>query len=149
MSKSDGYKNLIPANKRSKDEVRKIGQKGGKKSGEVRRMRKSLREQLLILLETCDTQDSICLALIDKALEGDTNAFKVIRDTIGEKPIDKVCMTTANVNLNESYREVKAIMEAQKQRLIEEYRHGTALIPDIEYEPLPHPLNLQENQASK
>ena len=58
-------------------------------------------------------------------------------------------MTTANVNLNESYREVKAIMEAQKQRLIEEYRHGTALIPDIECEPLPYPLNLQENQASK
>ena len=48
MPKSDGYKNLIPANKRIKDEVRKIGQKGAKKSGEVRRMRKSLREQLLI-----------------------------------------------------------------------------------------------------
>ncbi len=149
MPKSDGYKNLIPTNKRSKDEVRIIGQKGGIKSGEVRRMRKTLREQLLILLETGDTQDSICLALIDKALEGDTNAFKVIRDTIGEKPVDKVCMTTANVNLNESYREVKTIMEAQKQRLIEEYRHGTALIPDIECDPLPHPLNLQENQASK
>ena len=149
MPKSDGYKNLIPANKRSKDEVRTIGQKGGIKSGEVRRMRKTLREQLLILLETGDTQDSICLALIDKALEGDTNAFKVIRDTIGEKPADKICMTTANINIAESYKEVKAIMEAQKRRLVEEYRHGTALIPDAEYESLPHPLNLQENQASK
>ena len=149
MPKSDGYKNLIPANKRSKDEVRTIGQKGGIKSGKVRRMRKTLREQLLILLETGDIQDSICLALIDKALEGDTNAFKVIRDTIGEKPADKICMTTANVNLNEAYKEVKAIMEAQRQQRIEQCRHEMSLIPDIECEPLPHPLNLQENQASK
>lgn len=59
MPKSDGYKNLIPTNKRSKEEVRTIGQKGGIKSGKVRRMRKTLREQLLILLETGDTQDSI------------------------------------------------------------------------------------------
>lgn len=33
MPKSDGYKNLIPANKRSKDEARKLGQKGGKNQG--------------------------------------------------------------------------------------------------------------------
>lgn len=29
MPKSDGYKNLIPTNKRSKDEARMLGQKGG------------------------------------------------------------------------------------------------------------------------
>ena len=56
MPKSDGYKNLIPANKRSKDEARKLGQKGGKKSGEVRRMRKTLKEQLLLLLKEDDIQ---------------------------------------------------------------------------------------------
>ena len=50
MPKSDGYKNLIPTNKLSKDEARMLGQKGGIKSGEVRRMRKSLKEQLLLLL---------------------------------------------------------------------------------------------------
>ncbi len=38
-----------------------------------------------------------------------TNAFKVIRDTIGEKPVDKVCMTNANVNIAESYKEVKVL----------------------------------------
>lgn len=50
MPKSDGYKNLIPTNKLSKDEARMLGQKGCIKSGEVRRMRKSLKEQLLLLL---------------------------------------------------------------------------------------------------
>ena len=51
MPKSDGYKNLIPANKRSKDEARKLGQKGGIKSGEVRRMRKTLKEHLLLQID--------------------------------------------------------------------------------------------------
>lgn len=130
MPKSDGYKNLIPANKRSKDEVRIIGQKGGIKSGEVRRMRKTLKEQLLLLLSENDIQENICLSLIDKALEGDTKAFQIIRDTIGEKPIEQLCMTTTNINLQKSYEEVKALMEVQRQKLIAENRHE---IPLIEY----------------
>lgn len=131
MPKSDGYKNLIPANKRSKDEARKLGQKGGIKSGEVRRMRKTLKEHLLLLLSEKSVQEDICLAIIDKALEGDTKAFQIIRDTIGEKPIEQLCMTTTNINLQKSYEEVKALMEAQKQKLIEENRHE---IPLIEYD---------------
>lgn len=129
MPKSDGYKNLIPANKRSKDEARKLGQKGGKKSGEVRRMRKTLKEQLLLLLKEGDIQENICLALIEKALDGDTKAFQIIRDTIGEKPIEQLCMSSVNINLQKSYDEVKALMEVQRQRLIEEHRHE---IPQIE-----------------
>lgn len=128
MPKSDGYKNLIPANKRSKDEARKLGQKGGIKSGEVRRMRKTLKEHLLLLLSEKSVQEDICLAIIDKALEGDTKAFQIIRDTIGEKPIEQLCMTTTNINLQKSYEEVKALMEAQKQKLIAEYRHEIPLI---------------------
>lgn len=42
--------NLIPTNKRSKSEVRKNASKGGIKSGETRRQRKTQREQLEILL---------------------------------------------------------------------------------------------------
>lgn len=130
MPKSDGYKNLIPTNKRSKDEARKLGQKGGKKSGEVRRMRKTLKEQLLLLLKEGDIQENLCLALIEKALNGDTKAFQIIRDTIGEKPIEQLCMSSVNINLQKSYDEVKALMEVQRQRLIEEHRHE---IPQIEW----------------
>ena len=80
-------KNLKPA--RSKSEAREKGKKGGIKSGEVRRARKTLKEELLLLLESGNTQNKISLALIQKALKGDIKAFEVIRDTIGEKPIDK------------------------------------------------------------
>lgn len=64
--------------------------KGGIKSGETRRRRKTLREELLALLEKGDTQENMTLALIQKAMNGDVQAFNSIRDTIGEKPVDKV-----------------------------------------------------------
>ena len=52
--------------------------------------RKTLREELLSLLAQGDTQSRMSLAQLQKALDGDTKAFEVIRDTIGEKPTDKV-----------------------------------------------------------
>ena len=42
--------NLIPTTKRTKKEVREMTTKGGKRSGEVRRQRKTQREQLQLLL---------------------------------------------------------------------------------------------------
>ena len=66
------------------------GRKGGIASGEAKRRRKSLREQLEILLENGNTQESVAVALIEKAMGGDVKAFEVLRDTIGEKPVDKV-----------------------------------------------------------
>lgn len=79
--------NLKPV--RSESEAREKGKKGGIKSGEVRRERKALKEELLLLLSTGDTQKKLSLALIEKAMNGDVKAFEVIRDTIGEKPVDK------------------------------------------------------------
>ena len=79
--------NLIPI--RTKNEAREKGKKGGKKSGESRRERKQLREELLMLLSENDMQSKLSLALINKALSGDVRAFEAIRDTIGEKPMDK------------------------------------------------------------
>jgi len=43
-----------------------------------------------LLLSKGDTQQKVSLALIQQALEGNTKAFEVIRDTIGEKPVDKL-----------------------------------------------------------
>lgn len=74
----------------STEEAREIGRKGGIASGEARRKRKTLREELLLLLEKGDTQERISLALLQKAMNGDTKAFEVLRDTVGEKPVDKV-----------------------------------------------------------
>jgi hypothetical protein len=91
--------NLIPTTKRSKEEARRISSNGGKKSGEVRRKRKALREELLALLSAGNTQKNISLALIDQALNGNVKAFETIRDTIGEKPVEKVVMSEVDPNV--------------------------------------------------
>ena len=77
--------NLKPLNKRTKSEQREIAKKGGIKSGESRRKRKTLREELITLLETEDYNKKISLAMIKEAESGNTKAFEVIRDSIGEK----------------------------------------------------------------
>lgn len=99
--------NLKPQSKRTKAEQREIASKGGKASGEARRQRRALRECLEAILEKPTTDEELialltaskvantydnamALALIRKALSGDPKAFEVVRDTIGQKPMDKV-----------------------------------------------------------
>lgn len=101
MKENSGHSNLIPASKQTPEERRKNGRKGGIASGIARNERKTLKEQLLILLENGDTQKEVSLALISKALTGDTKAFEVIRDTIGEKPKEQI----------EQKQEVKIVMD--------------------------------------
>ena len=86
-----GKENLRPVS--STEEARERGRKGGLASGEARRKRKTLKEELLLMLSDGETQQSVTLALIEKAMSGDTKAFEVIRDTIGEKPVDKVMIS--------------------------------------------------------
>lgn len=85
------------------EEARENGRKGGKRSGEVRRARKTLREELLDLLtvkvadkntgKKMPTQKAISAALIRQAMFGNTKAYEVIRDTIGEKPTENMNLT--------------------------------------------------------
>ena len=61
--------------------------------------RKDLRKAIEILLEKTVSKDKEGNEIsgaqaIEKALKGDTKAFEVIRDTAGQKPIDKVEMAT-------------------------------------------------------
>ena len=78
------------------EEAREYGKKGGKASGEARRKKKELKELLeLALSQPCknskdDNWTAITAALIQKAVAGDTKAYEVIRDTIGQKPTDKI-----------------------------------------------------------
>lgn len=85
-------KNLKPV--RTKEEARKRGRQGGIKSGIVRAQRKTLREELITLLETKvedkTIQEKISFSLIQEALSGNVKAFETIRDTIGEKTQDKL-----------------------------------------------------------
>lgn len=94
--------NLKPA--RSKSEARERGSKGGKASGESRRRRKTLKENMNLLLELpvaasddynilaemgvdpMDTDNAMLLtaALFQKAKGGDVAAYREIRDLVGE-----------------------------------------------------------------
>lgn len=73
--------------------------KGGKASAEARRKKRDLRQAIEILLDTDikgkngevkSGAEAIAIAQFQKALKGDTRAFEVIRDTAGQKPVEKV-----------------------------------------------------------
>ena len=80
--------NLIPMNERSESEVRELGRKGGIKSGEARREKKLFREAIEKKLGT--SIDSMIDAMISQAQNGNVQAITFLRDTIGEKPTDKI-----------------------------------------------------------
>lgn len=106
--------NLIPNSERTPNELREMARNGGLASGEARRKRKTLKEELLLMLSEGDTQKSVTLALIEKAISGDTKAFEVIRDTIGEKPVDKVQATQTVVDMSAfSTEEIKAMLDEE------------------------------------
>ncbi len=82
--------NLIKNEDLTPKERREKASKAGKASAKKRAERKSLKEELLLLLSTGNTQNKISTALIEQAQKGNTKAYEIIRDTIGEKPIEQV-----------------------------------------------------------
>ena len=88
------------------ERAREIGRNGGRKSQKKAKERKTLREDLLTLLReeitdkksgrVMETQAALSAALIKQALSGNTKAYEIIRDTIGEKPIDNVNIISAD-----------------------------------------------------
>ena len=97
--------NLKPLNTRTKEEQRKIATAGGKASGKARRKKKQLKELLELALSQPhesgeDNYYAITAALIQEALSGNTKAFEVIRDTIGQKPTDALELKTADIKIN-------------------------------------------------
>ena len=99
--------------KMSPERRAECGRKGGLAKREATRKRKEMRETLDVLLKmpmrkgkVYTAEDIKCFAdlkgknitidqavmvcLIQKALKGDLNAIAMVRDTVGEKPSDKV-----------------------------------------------------------
>lgn len=78
------------------EEARRIGRKGGKASAKARRRKKELKELLEIALsqpsqENPDNDNymAIVVALVNEGIAGNTKAFEVIRDTLGQKPTEQ------------------------------------------------------------
>ena len=87
------------------EQAREAGRKGGLKSAEKRAARKTLREELCALLAddvkikgggTMNAQVAMSTALLQAAIKGNVRAYEVIRDTIGEKPVENVALTTGS-----------------------------------------------------
>lgn len=85
--------NLVNLKDRSQRERKEIARKGAIASNKKQAARKTLKEELLLLLSQGNTQEKISLSLIQEAVNGNTKAFEVIRDTIGEKPKDDIDVT--------------------------------------------------------
>lgn len=102
---STGTNNLIPLNKRTKEEQKKITTMGGKASGEARRRKKTLRELFEFYGSMPNENDpkltndeKLVLAQYREAIiGGSTSAATFIRDTKGEKPHDVV--ETPNIEI--------------------------------------------------
>lgn len=96
--------NLIPANKLTESELRKMARNGGKKSGEVRRQKKTFKQIMTSLLELKPADPEVirnleangidpeeitnktvlALSMYSRAAEGDVNAAKLVMSMIAE-----------------------------------------------------------------
>ena len=101
-SKATNPQNLIPQNKKSPEERSRIARMGQIASTEAKRRKKTFREAMEAILEKevldkngnkIDLLTAISAKQIEKAGKGDTKAFEVIRDTIGQKPVERVEIT--------------------------------------------------------
>ena len=104
MPREDGYKNLVPNEERTPDELRSITQKGGIASGKARRRKRSMKEAAdyyLSLPETdrrsvnallrdavdpedIDNQMAVIKGITARAKKGDPQAANVLLKMLGE-----------------------------------------------------------------
>ena len=96
---NDGIENLIPMTELTEDEQREMARKGGIASGEARRAKKSLREAMQILMDadltgkdgkTMTGTEAMAAKAFQAALKGDWKAWELVRDTAGQKPVERV-----------------------------------------------------------
>lgn len=97
MKKED---NLRPfTSDQSREEAAANGQKGGIASGEARRRKRDLKIAMQALLdkdyaskngETISGAQLLAIKQFEKAAKGDAKAFELVRDTAGQKPVDRV-----------------------------------------------------------
>ena len=119
-SKATNPQNLIPQNKKSPEERSRIARMGQIASTEAKRRKKTFREAMEAILEKevldkngnkIDLLTAISAKQIEKAGKGDTKAFEVIRDTIGQKPVERVEITEWDTKIA---GEIEAYVDGRK-----------------------------------
>lgn len=93
--KHPGEENLVPNSERTPEERKKQAKKAGVASGKARRERKKFKELFAIAMQQTNpdtgepNDESIVAGMIKAAVDGSAPAFVAIRDTLGEKPVEK------------------------------------------------------------
>ena len=89
-------------------EARENGKKGGIASGEARRAKKSLREAMQILMDadltgkdgkTMTGTEAMAARAFQAALKGDWKAWELVRDTAGQKPVERVMVADVEASV--------------------------------------------------
>jgi hypothetical protein len=89
-------------------EARENGKKGGIASGEARRAKKSLRESMQILMDadltgkdgkTMTGTEAMAARAFQAALKGDWKAWELVRDTAGQKPVERVMVADVEASV--------------------------------------------------
>lgn len=110
--------NLKSFSERTEKEQREIQQKGGIASGEARRRKRDLRLALEMLLEKEYTDkkgnvatgaEAISTKLFEQAMKGNVKAFETLRDTVGQKPVEKVMVAEVEPEVIDEVE--KAVLE--------------------------------------
>ena len=118
-----GFEKINEYNQKlSPDERKASAKKAGKASGQARKKKKELKEYLQALLDTkqtavvngkekkITTSEAMAMKAIKEALKGDWKAWELVRDTAGQKPVDKVKVTTIDQDIID---EVERAVEAE------------------------------------
>lgn len=96
--------------------------KGGVASGEARRKKRDLRNALEALLDrefkgkdgnSMTGAEWLALKQFEKAMKGDTRAFETVRDTAGQKPVDKIMVAEVE---QETIDEIEALVASYDER---------------------------------
>ena len=98
--------NILPEGKpfQRGEEQRELARRAGKKSAEVRKARKTFREEMLELLQVTSPdsdgkphtqQELILAAMIKEARSGNVKAYEAVQSTIGEKQQERLEVAVA------------------------------------------------------
>ena len=134
----------------STEKAQKLGALGGVASGESKRQAKTMKELAMLMLSMQEkkenikdkvkdyfpdlvdsdiTKQAVLLAKqFDKALRGDSKAFELLRDTSGQKPIEK--QEQLNINLD-NIKLPEINLSAYKEALFKEIETTNEVKGDI------------------
>lgn len=116
--------NLKPV--RNEEEARELGKKGGKRSGEVRREKANMKKTLEMLLDVVpdiegnkDKQtwkELATLGLIKGAVQGNSQNYKTIMETIGELNPEGNVSPTLKIEINDNSKLEKTLYEENQHK---------------------------------